>query len=160
MKARATQILLIVIAAAAAVCSAACDAAYPEVVIVNDIGPGISVKSVGYNGCKWDEILEYGEASKPHKCLPGEGAITFEKLGPLTCYEGADRYKFKCFEEWEVSGASVSEDVADDLLDARTMWFNYVTTSQKSVDYGEFHVFTITARDMEQDFSVPGPYGH
>jgi hypothetical protein len=28
------------------------------------------------------------------------------------------------------------------------------------VDYGDFVIFTLTRDDMEQDFSVAGPYGH
>jgi hypothetical protein len=39
-------------------------------------------------------------------------------------------------------------------------WFNYQTISLKHVEDGQFRLFEITAADMEQDFSVPGPYGH
>ena len=46
------------------------------------------------------------------------------------------------------------------LINEEPNWFNYQTISVKKVDYGGFQVFEITLGDMEQDFSVPGPYGH
>jgi hypothetical protein len=46
------------------------------------------------------------------------------------------------------------------LVNTVPIWFNYQTISTKHVDYGEFRIFTITLDDIEQDFSVPGPYGH
>jgi hypothetical protein len=43
---------------------------------------------------------------------------------------------------------------------AEPLWFNYQTVHTRTADYGEFHVFEITLAEWEQDFSVPGPYGH
>jgi len=30
----------------------------------------------------------------------------------------------------------------------------------KTVGEGDFRVLDVTADDLEQDFSIPGPYGH
>jgi hypothetical protein len=47
-----------------------------------------------------------------------------------------------------------------DLSAATPTWFNYRTGSTWRVDYGDFRVLDVSLDDMEQDFSVPGPYGH
>lgn len=46
------------------------------------------------------------------------------------------------------------------LINEEPTWFNYQTVSTRRVDYGDLIVIEITLDDMEQDFSVPGPYGH
>jgi hypothetical protein len=43
--------------------------------------------------------------------------------------------------------------------DAST-WFPYQTVTAHTVEYGDLRVIELTLEDMEQDFSVPGPYGH
>jgi len=46
------------------------------------------------------------------------------------------------------------------IVSQTPLLFNYKTISQYDVDRGEFLRIEITLEDMEQDFSVPGPYGH
>jgi hypothetical protein len=46
------------------------------------------------------------------------------------------------------------------LISQSPLWFNYQTISGKQVHYGSFYRFVLTGDDLEQDFSVPGPYGH
>lgn len=60
------------------------------------------------------------------------------------CLPGADRVHF---------------EKLDTTTDGTT-WFPYQTQSTHVVDYGDYRVIEITADDQEQDFSVPGPYGH
>ena len=65
-----------------------------------------------------------------------------------------------------LNGADAGADTAQPdvskfgLINDLPFWFNYQTHSVKHVGYGEFHRFVITLDDFEQDFSIPGPYGH
>jgi len=130
--------------AAVAALLCACDDLYPEVVIVNEIAPEILVKDASFSGCAWPEVLAYGDATRPGRCLAGEDRVHFEKLD------------IGAYVDESASDAGVDSGlVADDVL-----WFNYQTVSAHRVDRGDFAVFTLTRDDMEQDFSVPGPYGH
>jgi hypothetical protein len=77
-------------------------------------------------------VLAYGEATTSQRCLPGEDRVHFKKL--------------------DVTQAAASPDTAP-------TWFNYQTSAEETADYGGFYLLTVTL-DMEQDFSIPGPYGH
>lgn len=92
------------------------------------------IKDPSFNGCRWNVVLAYGEATSPDRCLPGADRVHFQKL------------------DLAVNGPAGEG--------ASPTWFNYQTVSVKRVDYGDFHAFEITADDLEQDFSTPGPYGH
>lgn len=133
-----------ILAALAAAILAACDDLYPEVVVVNDIAPEILVKDASFSGCAWPEVLAYGDATSPGRCLPGEDKVHFQKLD-LAAYA----------EESELDAGVDSGLVTDDVN-----WFNYQTVTVHRVDYDDFVIFELTRDDMEQDFSVPGPYGH
>lgn len=109
----------------------ACDLVYPEVAVVNNIDPQILVRNPSFNGCLWEAVLAYGESTAPHACPPGEDQIHFGKLD-LRAY-----------------GSSGTTPV----------WFNYQTTAGEQAAYGGSYLFEIPP-DIEQDFSVPGPYGH
>ena len=126
--------LWLVLSALLALGLVGCDFAYPEVVVVNRTGERILLKNVSFNGCVWDEVLAFGDATSPGRCLPGEDRIHVQKLDLASACQQAD--------------------------DEEPNWFNYQTLSARRVDYGSFHLFEITADDLEQDFSVPGPYGH
>ena len=117
----------------------ACDADYPEVVIANQIAADVVIRDPSFNGCRWNVTLNFGDHSVPKHCLPGEDKVHFQKL---------DLGKYS--QELAAGGTDVPEP----------MWFNYQTVSVKSVDEGDFRVFDVTADDLEQDFSIPGPYGH
>jgi hypothetical protein len=116
-----------------------CDLDYPEVVVVNRIAADVVIRDPSFNGCRWNVTLNFGDTTIPKRCLPGDDRVHFQKL---------DLGKY-----------------ADDLAAAGTdvpepMWFNYQTVSVKRVGEGDFRVFDVTADDLEQDFSIPGPYGH
>jgi len=123
-------------------CLCGCDFAYPEVVIVNRTSEGLLVRNPSFNGCRWTTVLGYGEATTPGRCLSGADRVHFQKLDVAAYAAAADG------------------GVASDGGVAAPTWFNYQTVSIKQVDYGDFRVFEITPDDMEQDFSIPGPYGH
>ena len=118
---------------------AACDADYPEVVVVNRISENVVIRDPSFSGCRWNVTLNFGDTTIPKRCLPGSDKVHFQKL---------DLAKY-----------------AADLATAGTetptpMWFNYETADAKQVEYGDFNVIDVTADDLEQDFSIPGPYGH
>ncbi|MFH1131728.1 MAG: hypothetical protein V1754_10355 [Pseudomonadota bacterium] len=140
----------------------ACDFAYPEVVVVNRTSEHILLKNVSFNGFIWDMVLAYDEATSPGMCLPGGDRIYFQKLD-------AESY---CQEQVEggtidgvcpcdsTSAPGTNTGIDPGLINEAPNWFNYQTVSIKTVSYGSFHLFEIISEDMEQDFSVPGPYGH
>jgi hypothetical protein len=123
-------------------CLGGCDLAYPEVVIVNRTSESLLVRNPSFNGCVWNTVLAHGQATTPDRCLPGADRVHFQKLDVAAYAVDADG-----------GGAS------DGGL-APPTWFNYQTVSVKRVDYGDFKVFEITQDDLEQDFSIPSPYGH
>jgi len=131
--------LRLAVLAGLAVVAAGCDLAYPEVVVTNDIAPGIILRNPSWNGCVWNVVLDYGEATVPKRCLPGEGRVHFAKLD---------------LGRWAAGLAESGEDAPE------TMWFNYQTATVRGAGAGDFRVLTVTADDLEQDFSIPGPYGH
>ena len=113
---------------------AGCGSDYPEVVVVNELDESVLVRDVSFNGCKWDTVLAFGEATSPQSCLAGDDRVHFQKL--------------------------VAVEPDPTAVDGEPVWFNYQTRSFKRVDNGSFSRFVLTPDDLEQDFSVPGPYGH
>jgi hypothetical protein len=85
------------------------------------------------------------------KNISYNGCIWNRVLGPHEstslerCLSGSDRVHFQMLM------------VGDDDL---PLWFNYQTTQSHHAQYGGFLRVEITANDIEQDFSIPGPYGH
>lgn len=128
-----------------------CEHAYPEVVIVNTTAAHIVLRDVSFNGCLWKGVLSYGEATAPQRCPPG-----------------ADRVRFKRFDVAEYC----SEHAADPICAGQgaagvpeedgsaPMWFSYQTVTAHEVSYSDFERIEIRLTDMEQDFTVAGPYGH
>ncbi len=152
---------LCAVAAAIALEVTGCELAYPEVVVVNLIGEDVLVSDVSFNGCKWDQIIAFGEATSPGQCLPGADSVHFAML------DGHD-YCTDQVEDGSVGGlcfCDEEDDFPDDpidpgLVNEEPMWFHYKTIVVERVSYGSFHLFTLRAAGIEQDFSVPGPYGH
>ena len=135
---------------------AGCDFAYPEVVVVNRTNEHILLKNLSFNGCVWDQVLGFGEVTSTGWCLPGEDRIHFQKLDvEAYCQEQAEDGALDRIGVYDPDGG-----IDPELVNEEPNWFNYQTVSVKRVDYGDFHLFEITTDDMEQDFSVPGPYGH
>ena len=136
-----------------------CDLAYPEVVIVNTTGEQIQLRDLSFNGCVWDTVLAFGETTSVRRCLPGEDRVHFKKLD-------AAAYCRQQAEDGTIDGLCPCDGGVPDagskqgLTNTVPTWFNYQTVSTQTAGYGELRVFEINLDDIEQDFSVPGPYGH
>jgi hypothetical protein len=139
-----------------------CDLVYPEVAVVNKTSDPILIKNLSFNGCVWDTVLANDVATSPGRCLPGEDHIHFQKLD-------AEEYCQEQAQDGTLAGvcpcdggvaASRDGGISEGLVNTVPTWFNYQTVTVKKVDYGNFYLFEITLDDMEQDFSVAGPYGH
>jgi hypothetical protein len=126
-------------------------------VVVNRTREPVQLRNLSFNGCVWDTVLASGEATGPGRCLPGEDRVHFEKLDAASyCREQAEDGTLEgvcpCSAEGPRSDAG--------LVNLEPTWFAYQTVKVHRVDYGEYLLVEIAADDMEQDFSVPGPYGH
>ena len=142
---------------------AGCDLEYPEVVVENQTKDQMLVKNPSFNGCIWSTVLAYGAATSPGRCLPGDDHVHFQKFDAEEyCRQQAADGTIAgiCSCDGGVIEAAPNGGVDSGLVNTVPAWFNYQTISTKHVDYGEFRIFTITLDDIEQDFSVPGPYGH
>ena len=138
-----------------------CDLAYPEVVVINRTGEHILIKNASFSGCVWDGVLSYGDATAPGRCLPGEDRVHFKKYDAESyCQAQAEDRTLEGVCPCERDTSTADAGVDTDLIDEEPRWFNYQTLSVRRVDYGDFRIFEITLDDIEQDFSVPGPYGH
>ena len=142
---------------------AGCDLEYPEVVVENQTKDQMLVKNPSFNGCIWSTVLAYGAATSPGRCLPGDDHVHFQKFDAEEyCQQQASDGTIPgiCPCDGGVIESAANGSVDSGLVNTVPTWFNYQTISTKHVDYGEFRIFTIILDDMEQDFSVPGPYGH
>jgi hypothetical protein len=141
---------------------AACDLEYPEVVVVNNTAARILVKNPSFNGCVWNTVLAYGEATSPGRCLPGGDRVHFQKLDVEEyCRAQAEDGTIPSLCSCGGGSTAAPANIVDaGLTSAEPTWFNYQTVSAMRAGYGDFHRFEITLDDMEQDFSIPGPYGH
>jgi hypothetical protein len=147
---------------ATALVLAGCDLAYPEVAVVNHTQDTILIKNASFNGCIWEAVLANGDTSSPGRCLPGSDRVHFQKYDAAKyCREQAKDGALPGVCPCD-GGASAQRDagVMEGLVNTVPTWFNYQTITVKHVDYGKYYLFEITLDDMEQDFSVPGPYGH
>ncbi len=138
-----------------------CDEVYPEVIVINDIDDEVLVKDISFSGCLWDEVLAFGEVSSPGRCLPGEDRVHFARHDPETyCREQVDDETIPglCF--CDPSDAPEEDPLDPGLINETPQWFNYQTVTTYRADVGDLLVVRLTLDDMEQDFSVPGPYGH
>jgi hypothetical protein len=129
----------------------------PEVVIVNKIAPEVLVKNPSFNGVVVSMVLRYGEATSPQRCLRGEGRVHFQLFDAHYYCRRQSEYGLIdsiCM----CDSFRVSNDT--DVISTTPLWFNYKTIKTTDVTYGGFEVIELTAENMEQDFSVPGPYGH
>ena len=121
----------------------ACEEAYPEVVVVNNTREDILIRNISFNGCRWDVVLAYGEATSPGSCLTGEDRVHFERFVASAYTEPTGK-----------DGDTEPPDTGE------PMWFAYQTVKVHKVSYGQFLMVSIELAELEQDFSVPGPYGH
>ncbi len=142
---------------------AGCESVYPEIVVINKTNEHIQLKDLSFNGCLWNTVIGYDEATSPGRCLPGSDRIHFKKFDAEShCQEQAEDGTIDgiCLCDGGTDSNLDTDSVDEGLINVEPNWFNYQTVSVKKADYGEFHIYEITLDDMEQDFSVPGPYGH
>ena len=140
-----------------------CDLEYPEVVVVNQTRDQMLVKNPSFNGCIWSTVLAHGAATSPGRCLPGDDHVHFQKFdaGEYCQRQAADgTIPGICPCDGGVIKAAPDGGVDSGLVNTVPTWFNYQTISTEQVGYGEFRIFAITLDNIEQDFSIPGPYGH
>lgn len=148
--------------------SAGCDLAYPEVAIVHAAGEQVLLRNPSFNGCVWPTVLADGEATTPKACLPGVDRVHLQKLDAAgTCREQAEDGTIEgicaCGSGAGGSGGAAGEASGPSdpgLVDEAPQWFNYQTIAAHDAGYGDFLLVEIRIQDLEQDFSVPGPYGH
>ncbi|MBN2035799.1 MAG: hypothetical protein JW768_03575 [Chitinispirillaceae bacterium] len=134
-----------------------CQLMEPEIVVVNNIAPDVMVRDPSFGGIVWNTVLAYGQATPPRRCLSGGHRVHFKKIGMFEYCRDQARYGqidslCMCDSSWASSDT--------DIIDSTPLWFNYQTISSREAGCGDFIVFELTSSDMEQDFSVPGPYGH
>ena len=134
-----------------------CQIMEPEIVVVNNIAPDVMVRDPSFGGTVWNTVLAYGQATSPRRCLSGGHRVHFKKIGMFEYCRDQARYGqidslCMCDSSWASSDT--------DIIDSTPLWFNYQTISSREAGCGDLIVFELTASDMEQDFSVPGPYGH
>jgi hypothetical protein len=147
--------------ALAALVLVGCDYAYPEVVVVNELGEAVLVRGASFNGCRWDETLAHEQASAPGRCLPGADRVHFERFDAVAyCQNQVTEGDLPglCLCDQQDMPAQDPHDLG--IISQSPLWFNYQTVTTKQVHYGSFYRFVLTDDDLEQDFSVPGPYGH
>lgn len=48
----------------------ACDVAYPEVIVINKTSEHIQLRNLSFNGCLWNTMLGYGQATAPGGASP------------------------------------------------------------------------------------------
>jgi hypothetical protein len=139
----------------------ACDELYPEVIVINEIGDEVLVRDISFSGCLWDEVLAYGEASSPGRCLPGEDRIHFARFDAKSyCLEQVDDDTIPELCACDPEDQPEEDPLETGLVNETPQWFNYQTLTLYRAGSGDLVVVRLTLEDMEQDFSVPGPYGH
>lgn len=134
---------------------------YPEVVVVNNTAKYILIRNLSFNGCSWNTVLAYGDATSPGRALPGEDRIHFEMFDAQAycrdqVHDGTIAGLCFCDSAYEPADSPIDAG----LINEEPFWFNYQTKTAMKVDYTEFHRVEIVLDEIEQDFSVPGPYGH
>jgi len=136
-----------------------CEFSYPEIVVVNMTSEHILIRNMSFNGCLWNTTLAYGKASSPKRCLPGSDRVHFEKFD-------AKQYCREQVEDGTIEGICLcdendkNDDIGEGLINEEPMWFKYQTNYVVQAGYGDFIRVEIKLDEIQQDFSVPGPYGH
>lgn len=140
----------------------ACELVYPEIIIVNKTAEHVLLKTVSFNGCLWEGVLAYGDATAPGLCLPGSARVHFEKFDASNyCIQQATDGTFEgvcpCDDEGDTGDTSSTDP---GMINTEPFWFNYMTVQSYEADNGDFIRIEITMDEIEQDFDVVGPYGH
>jgi hypothetical protein len=152
---------LILLVFLTALAGASCDELYPEVIVINEIDESVLVREISYSGCLWDGVLAFGEASSPGRCLPGDGRVHFARLDSMSyCREQVDDGTIPELCYCDPADAPEEDPLDSGLINETPQWFNYQTLTSYQAEAGDLLIVRLTLEDMEQDFSVPGPYGH
>lgn len=137
--------------------AAGCDDIYPEVVIKNSLGESTIIKDISAGGCIYSEVLTYGNTTSPMRCLPGKQKITFKKMD-------IERYCLTQTEYGNIDGLCLCDGgtpiLDTDIVSKEPLWYNYMSIKTFDLKRGESYFVELKAEEIEQDFSVPGPYGH
>lgn len=137
--------------------SVSCDYLQPRVVVVNKTAEHILIKDPCFNGTIWNMVLAYGESTPPRQCLSGPGKVHFKKFD-------ASQYCRKQQKEGAIDSLSDCSDakvIRDSVLTFTIpFFFNYQTVSTIDAESNDLVIIELNLDDMEQDFSVPGPYAH
>lgn len=149
--------------------AAGCEATYPELVVVNATDAPILVRNASWQGCLFEEVLALGDATPPGRCLPGADKVHFQKLDVTEWCQrlasdgiGDARCGGATFDAGAGAdaGTGASGDADGGVAAKVPLWFNYQTRATYTAGYGDFLRVALTVDGWEQDFSVPGPYGH
>ncbi|MCD6496935.1 MAG: hypothetical protein J7M25_01340 [Deltaproteobacteria bacterium] len=155
------SLALLILVAASAPAITSCEEIEPEVVVVNMTGERILIRGISFQGCRWDQVLAYGEATSPQRCIPGSDHVHFKKFDVEEyCKEQAADGTLDGLCLCDGGKPIARSPVDDGLIDETPLWFNYQSISIKRAEGPGFYRFEIVSDDMEQDFGVPGPYGH
>lgn len=158
MSTRSRRLALSTIAALAL---GGCASEYPEVMVVNELDEDVLIRSISFNGCKWDTVLAFGEATSPQFCLSGADRVHFQKFdGSEYCERQVEDGNLPGLCYCDADEAPDQDPFDLDIINREPAWFNYQTVSVKRVEDGSFSRFVLTRDDLEQDFSTTGPYGH
>jgi hypothetical protein len=136
------------------VLAAGCELVQPEVVVENGLDEPVLITELSFSGCRWRTILAPGDTTAPQRCLPGADRVHFKRFDAQSYLAGVIEDQQEHPQDYPPS---------DDRIGFRLptpLWYAYQTRGSFEVDYGEFHVLRVEPNSIEQDFSVPGPYGH
>ncbi len=129
----------------------------PEVIIINKTSPEIMLRNTSYNGIIWNTVLNFKDATSPRRCLTGKGHVHFQKMDVHDYCRHQTEYGLLDSVCWCDTTASIKDS---DVIGAEPIWFNYRTISRQEAGFNDLIIFEITLDDIEQDFSISGPYGH
>lgn len=134
-----------------------CDYLQPEVVIVNNTAEHILIKNPCFNGTIWNTVLAYGEATSPRRCMDGPGKVHFQKFDAFQyCREQQEDGTIDSLCPCDTAHLTIDSG----LINTTPFFFNYQTLSTIDAVGNDYIVIELKLDDIEQDFSVPGPYGH
>jgi len=136
--------------------SVSCDYLQPRVVVVNKTAEHILIKDPCFNGTIWNMVLAYGESTPQRQCLSGSGNVHFKKFD---AFQYCRKQKEGTIDSLcDCSDAKVIRDSG--LINTTPFFFNYQTVSTIDAESNDLVIIELKLDDMEQDFSVPGPYAH
>lgn len=134
---------------------------YPEVVVVHALGERELVQQISYNGCLWPSVLAPGKATSPQRCVPGTGRVAFKRLDVGNyCRKQIEQCAFGDVCPCQQPDPSDTDSPSWSKPNPKPLWFNYRTITTFHADYGDYLRVELVPEDLEQDYTIPGPYGH